>query len=229
MPTGKRGSAGDASGRLGYVPTVSTERDLTGRCGTCGWYKQIREDDAGVGIGECKLGMGMAPLRATGTCPRHKPVGQSFAGSLKRKAVAGTPRRYKDDGGEPQPRKAIPQELGIDMDQDEFREVLREVLLDELGVRDVQIGDRWANGELVLKPGKEGTADKTIPLDVFFRKIVMVRDKLRVLEQKVNGSKSLDTQEKVQLQQYITACYGTLTTFNVLFKDKKDHFVGQKS
>ena len=75
---------------------------------------------------------------------------------------------------------------------------------------------------------KEGTQDKSIPIDVFFKKIVMVRDKLRVLEQKVNGNKKLSNDEKVQLQQYITACYGTLTTFNVLFKEDDDRFVGQK-
>lgn len=115
------------------------------------------------------------------------------------------------------------------MDQDTFRQVLREVLLDELGVRSVEMGDRWNEGELVLIPGKEGTQEKRIPLDVFFKKIVMVRDKLRVLEQKINGHKGLSHEEKVQLQQYITGCYGSLTTFNVLFKNKADQFAGQKS
>ena len=114
------------------------------------------------------------------------------------------------------------------MDQETFRQVLREVLLDELGVRDVELGDRWNDGELVLVPGKDGTQEKRIPLDVFFKKIVMVRDKLRVLEQKVNGNKNLSDEEKVQLQQYITGCYGSLTSFNVLFKRKEDQFAGQK-
>ncbi len=114
------------------------------------------------------------------------------------------------------------------MDQETFRQVLREVLLDELGVREVDLGDRWNDGELVLIPGKEGTQEKRIPMDVFFKKIVMVRDKLRVLEQKVNGNKNLSDEEKVQLQQYITGCYGSLTSFNVLFKNKDDQFAGQK-
>jgi len=114
------------------------------------------------------------------------------------------------------------------MDQETFRQVLREVLLDELGVRDVELGDRWNDGELVLVPGKDGTQEKRIPLDVFFKKIVMVRDKLRVLEKKVNGNKNLSDEEKVQLQQYITGCYGSLTSFNVLFKRKEDQFAGQK-
>jgi hypothetical protein len=80
----------------------------------------------------------------------------------------------------------------------------------------------------VLKPGKSGTQEKAIPLDVFFKKIVLVRDKLRVLEQKVNAHPGLKQDEKVQLQQYITGCYGTLTSFNVLFKDRDDQFIGQK-
>ena len=115
------------------------------------------------------------------------------------------------------------------MDQDTFRQVLREVLLDELGVRDVDMGDRWNGGELVLVPGREGTQEKRIPIDVFFKKIVMVRDRLRVLEQKINGHKGLSDEEKVQLQQYITGCYGSLTTFNVLFRTKEDQFSGQKT
>ena len=207
-----------------------SERDLDGRCGTCGFYMKLRTGEDGVGWGDCRLGCWPSPLRDTATCSSYKRIGESFEGSLKRKNAAGTPRRYRDDEGDaPPPRKAIPQELGIDMDQEEFRQVLREVLLDELGVRDVDIGDRWHGGELVIKPGREGTADKSIPLDIFFKKIVQVRDKLRVLEQKVNGHKGLTNEDKVQLQQYITSCYGSLTTFNVLFKEKKDHFVGQKS
>lgn len=206
----------------------SAERDLDGRCGTCGFYMKLRTDEKGVGWGDCRLGCWPSPLRDTATCSSYKRIGESFEGALKRKRAAGTPRRYREDAAAPPPRKAIPQELGIDMDQDEFRQVLREVLLDELGIRDVAIGDRWHGGELVIKPGREGTADKTIPLDIFFKKIVQVRDKLRVLEQKVNGHKGLSNDEKVQLQQYITACYGSLTTFNVLFKEKSDHFVGQK-
>jgi hypothetical protein len=113
------------------------------------------------------------------------------------------------------------------MDIDEFRRVLREVIQDELGVGDVQLAERWRGGEVVIKPGKEGTQEKAVPIDMLFKKIVGIRDKLRVLEQKVNASKGLAEDEKIQLQQYITGCYGSLTTFNVLFKDRDDYFVGQ--
>jgi hypothetical protein len=122
----------------------------------------------------------------------------------------------------------LPEEL-LDMDVDEFRNVLRQVIREELATSPVELGARWRGGELVLVPGNKETAEKRVPLDAFFHKIVMMRDKLRVLEQKVNGSAQLGADEKVQLQQYITQCYGTLTTFNVLFADKNDHFVGQKS
>lgn len=93
----------------------------------------------------------------------------------------------------------------------------------------VKIGDRWKNGTLVLRPGQRDLAEKEIPIDTFFHKIVMVRDRLRVMEQKINSSKELDDATKVDLQQYITKIYGSLTTFNVLFRDKEDHFVGERS
>ena len=123
-------------------------------------------------------------------------------------------------------RPPLPREVGIDMDQDEFRAVLREILLDELGVRDTELGDRWQNGELVLVPGKPGTQEKRIPIDSLFRKVVLIREKLRVLEQKINSHEKLDDNDRVQLQQYVTQCYGSLTTFNVLFKHKDDQFAG---
>jgi hypothetical protein len=91
------------------------------------------------------------------------------------------------------------------------------------------IADKWKGGSLILKPGDANLSDKEIPMDTFFHKIVMVRDRIRVMEQKINGSTNLDDQEKVDLQQYITRIYGSLTTFNVLFKNQSDNFVGERS
>jgi hypothetical protein len=92
----------------------------------------------------------------------------------------------------------------------------------------VHLGDRWKNGVMILKPGDDSLKPKDIPIDVFFHKIVMVRDRLRVMEQRINAS-NLTDEEKVNLQQYITRIYGSLTTFNVLFRNKEDYFVGEKS
>ncbi len=91
------------------------------------------------------------------------------------------------------------------------------------------IADKWKKGNLVLEPGDPALSKKEIPIDVFFHKIVMVRDRLRVMEQKINASTNLDDMEKVDLQQYITRIYGSLTTFNVLFKSQSDQFVGEKT
>jgi len=92
----------------------------------------------------------------------------------------------------------------------------------------VAIGDKWKGGNMKLEPGQPGLASKDVPIDTFFHKIVMLRDRLRVMEQKINAS-NLEEIEKVELQQYITRIYGSLTTFNVLFKSQSDYFVGEKS
>jgi hypothetical protein len=92
----------------------------------------------------------------------------------------------------------------------------------------VPLGDKWKGGKLILKPGREDLSNKEMPIDVFFHKIVMTRDRLRVLEQRVNTS-SMNAEEKINIQQYITKIYGTLTSFNVLFKYPEHNFIGEKT
>lgn len=95
-----------------------------------------------------------------------------------------------------------------------------------LAPKDPDIASRWEFGQLILKPGKEGLQEKSISIDSFFHKIVMVRERLRVLEQKINSHPKLEDVDRVELQDYITRVYGSLTTFNILFADREDWFVG---
>jgi hypothetical protein len=211
--------------------------DLDKRCGSCARFVRVIEtiDENGEvkRKGECLLMVWPPPLYEHNTCSQYVKRG-TFTGkpvpAAKRmpRTARTSPRTAASPGGLRVPfRFELPEEL-LDMNADEFREVLREVIRDELGVADVELGGRWQGGEVILKPGKEGTQEKRIPLEALFAKIVMIRDKLRVLEQKINSNGKLSAEEKVQMQQYVTGCYGSLTTFNVLFADKADFFVGQK-
>lgn len=112
----------------------------------------------------------------------------------------------------------------------EVEKSLRNILKKWSDVSEViSIADKWKGGKLIMEPGDPNMQHKELPIDTFFHKITMVRDRLRVMEQKINSSKNLDEQEKIDLQQYITRSYGSLTTFNVLFKLKSQQFVGQRS
>jgi len=103
--------------------------------------------------------------------------------------------------------------------------LLRRVIREETGLTPVVPAEKWRGGHLVLKPGKPGVQEKSVPIETFFHKIVMLRNRLRTLEQQVNGS-DLPDDQKVKLQSYITGCYGSLTSFNILFADEDDRFVG---
>ena len=119
-----------------------------------------------------------------------------------------------------------------DVDTVSFYEVeksLKEILKKWSDVSEViTIADKWKGGKLIMEPSDTNLQNKELPIDTFFHKITMVRDRLRVMEQKINSS-NLEEQEKVDLQQYITRSYGSLTSFNVLFKLKSQQFLGQKS
>jgi hypothetical protein len=220
--------------------------DLERRCGTCARFVRVVEsvDDNGEvkRRGECLLGVWPAPLYETSTCSQWVKKGEFRARPPERErrsrsageGPSGSPRAHGPVLGDSArndetPFNVILPEDLLDMDANEFRRVLRYVIRDELGVSaDVQLAGKWEGGEIILKPGKEGVQEKRIPIDALFHKVVMIRDKLRVLEQKINGNPKLAAEDKVQLQQYVTGCYGSLTTFNVLFADREDQFVGQK-
>jgi hypothetical protein len=93
----------------------------------------------------------------------------------------------------------------------------------------VSLHGKWTGGKLILQPGDPNLSGKEIPIDTFFHKIIMLRDRLRVMEQRINSNDKLNDEDKINLQQYLTKIYGSLTTFNVLFKYQHDYFVGEKS
>ncbi len=93
----------------------------------------------------------------------------------------------------------------------------------------IPLADKWKSGTMILKPIDPDLQGKEISIETFFHKIVMVRDRIRVMEQRINANKKMSDEEKVNLQQYITRIYGSLTTFNILFKYKEDSFVGERT
>ena len=103
--------------------------------------------------------------------------------------------------------------------------LLRRVIREETGITPAVPADKWRGGALVLRPGSPGLQEKSWPIETFFHKVVMLRNRLRTLEQQVNASELADD-VKVRLQSYISGCYGSLTSFNVLFADEEDQFKG---
>ena len=120
-------------------------------------------------------------------------------------------------------------EPSTDIDMNELEKTLIRILNDYSDIQTpIELAGKWQGGTMELKPGSESLKSKEVPIETFFHKIVMVRDRLRVLEQNINSHPKLNDEDKINMQQYITRIYGSLTTFNVLFQDEEDHFVGDK-
>ena len=115
--------------------------------------------------------------------------------------------------------------MSLERGSDDLERLLRRVVREEMGLTSAAPAEKWRGGELVLRPGKPGLQEKAWPIESFFHKIVMIRNRLRSLEQQVNAS-DLPEDAKIKLQAYVTGCYGSLTSFNVLFADETDHFRG---
>ena len=149
----------------------------------------------------------------------------SAAAAESRPATADQPRR--DRVRDPFPIISERERTGPPMAADEvdLEMLLRRVIREETGITPVAPSDKWRGGSLVLRPGTPGLQEKTWPIETFFHKVVMLRNRLRTLEQQVNAT-DLPDDVKVRIQGYISGCYGTLTSFNVLFAEEEDQFKG---
>ena len=141
----------------------------------------------------------------------------------------GTKRVVAPDAAGLEPAEPQAAVSGLSVPLKQFVDEMLEAALRKLGLEKPdgvveKLGARWHGGKAVLHPADPALQTKEIPLETFFHKVVMVRNNLRVLEQKINAHEKLTDGEKVEMQQYITKSYGSLTTFNVLFKEKEDQF-----
>ena len=206
-------------------------------CGSCRLWRPILEDGRGP-IGPCRLQVRTGDF--PGTAPRcERYLGRDAA--LPARPPSPPSRRHaaaaplvRHPGAAPADAQlaeappaglALPEEM-LAMTREEFAQAIREALREE--GPPAPLAPKWEGGTALLKPRDPALQPKEIPLDHLFHKVVMIRDRLRVLEQKINAHEKLSDAEKVDLQTYVTRCYGTLTTFNVLFRDERDRFVGEK-
>jgi hypothetical protein len=204
------------------IPVFSSEARV---CGNCRLWSPYQVDETRGWVGPCRLQpqRGLFPPTApicnayapkSGTAPLRAPT-EARVRAPVRTVTAVPPRR-------------MGAELSIevlDMTREELLEVLREAAGDGAPP---PLAAKWEGGVLRLVPGKAELQPKELPIDALFHKVVMVRDRLRTLEQRLNTHPKLSDAERVEMQQYVTRCYGSLTSFNILFRDKADHFVGQK-
>ncbi|MEY4637350.1 MAG: hypothetical protein RJA55_3148 [Acidobacteriota bacterium] len=180
------------------------------------------------------------PLRVSCDCCRSE---HNYRGGARMGAVHTTPHKggpYETSARtSPSPRPQVPSPplpliterertappMTSNSDSHDLELLIRRIIREETGLTPVAPAEKWRGGELVLKPGKPGVQEKSWPIDSFFHKVVMLRNRLRTLEQQVNAS-DLPDDQKVKIQGYITGCYGSLTSFNVLFADEDERFVG---
>lgn len=165
---------------------------------------------------------------------RHPEYGSGTVKTLSEVAADvlfddGNKRTVAPESAGLEPLEAKAAVSGLDMPLKQFIEQTLDTAIAKLGLQKPdsvveKLGPRWHGGKLVLHPSDPTLQTKEVPLEVFFHKIVMMRNNFRVLEQKINAHDKLSDSEKVEMQQYITRCYGSMTTFNVLFKEKEDLF-----
>jgi hypothetical protein len=214
---------------------MDPERQYGAReCGSCRLWRPILEDERGP-VGPCRLHVRTGDFAGTApACDRRLARDEAVPHTAppeprRRRAVTVAPHGpilVRQGAAEPlRTQTPIPEEI-LDMTREELADLLRELIREESAP--VAIAGKWEGGTVVLKPHDATLQPKEIPIDGLLHKIVMIRDRLRVLEAKLNAHEKLSDADKVELQGYVTKCYGSLTTFNVLFRDEKDRFVGEK-
>jgi hypothetical protein len=187
---------------------------------SCGFCHSEHNYRGGPRVAPSSFGGQAAAPAATAAPSRWTTVGQTPAAAVARSRVASD--------HEPFPIVSERERTGPPMPLDgteDLELLLRRVIREETGISAVAPAEKWRDGTLVLRPGTPGLQEKSWPIETFFHKIVMVRNRLRTLEQQVNAA-DLPEDVKVKLQSYISGCYGTLTSFNVLFADEDDQFKG---
>ncbi len=154
-----------------------------------------------------------------GAGPRLRPAGGEAA------PVAAPAPGIKPRPPSMSERERLAEPVPVTAAEADLETLLRRVIRSESGVTVAVPAEKWRDGVMVLRPGKPGLQEKSWPIETFFHKVVMIRNRLRTLEQQLNAT-DLPEEAKLRLQAYITACYGSLTSFNVLFSDEDDHFKG---
>lgn len=209
---------------LPTVPTFPLEAKV---CGNCKLW-QPHSIDARGWVGPCRL----QPSR--GLFPPSAPICDYFSP----RTVAATSAAAETEVRSRAVRSVAPVVVKKQKHPDETvdlggelsmtREELMDLFREATGEMEVPLASKWEGGVIQLIPGKAELQGKELPINALFHKVVMIRDRLRTLEQKINGHPKLSDAEKVEMQQYITRVYGSLTSLNVLFKEKSDQFVGAK-
>jgi hypothetical protein len=202
-------------------------------CGSCRLWRPILEDARGP-VGPCRLQVRTGDFAGSApACDRRLARDEAVPAApppepRRRRAVTVAPHgpvRVRAGASEERETEPVPEEI-LDMNREELADLLRELIREESA--HVPLAGKWEGGTVILKPQDPALQAKEIPIDGLLHKVVMIRDRLRVLEQKLNAHEKLSDADKVELQGYVTKCYGSLTTFNVLFRDEKDRFIGER-